>query len=90
MDEWLDQDAAGKERDHIHPDRIPWGAIRALLSQSIYGGKVDNEFDQNILESMVLQFFNPRAYDNNYPLFRHPDGPDAPDVLRLPDLKSSG
>ena len=49
LDEWLDRDAGGKERDHIHPDKIPWDAIKALLSESVYGGKVDNDFDGKIL-----------------------------------------
>ena len=51
---------------------------------------MDNEFDQNILESMVTQFFTPKAYDSNFGLFQHPDGPEADDLLRLRDIKASG
>jgi dynein heavy chain 1 len=29
--------------------QVPWKAIRTLLSDCIYGGKIDNEFDQRLL-----------------------------------------
>ena len=33
-------------RSNLSPDKVPWSALRALLSQAIYGGRIDNDFDQ--------------------------------------------
>lgn len=33
-------------RTNLPPEKVPWDAIKTLLAQCIYGGKVDNEFDQ--------------------------------------------
>ncbi len=33
-------------RANLPPEKVPWDALRTLLSQCIYGGKIDNDFDQ--------------------------------------------
>lgn len=33
-------------RTNLPPEKVPWETFRTLLSQCIYGGKIDNEFDQ--------------------------------------------
>ena len=33
-------------RTNIAPEKVPWDAFRTLLAQCIYGGKIDNQFDQ--------------------------------------------
>lgn len=66
-DEWLD--SIGKGREAVDPDKIPWDALRTLISQSIFGGKIDNDFDQKILMSLVTYFFRKETFDRDYPLF---------------------
>lgn len=66
IDVWLDSVAQG--RDNLGPERIPWSAIRTLLGQSVYGGRVDNEFDQRLLDSFLEQFFSPACFDLAFPL----------------------
>ena len=44
LDTWLDAVAQG--RTNLPPDKVPWSAFRTLLSQCIYGGRIDNDFDQ--------------------------------------------
>ncbi len=44
VDEWIDKTACGKA--NVPPNQIPWDALQALLEQIIYGGRIDNEFDQ--------------------------------------------
>jgi dynein heavy chain 1 len=51
VDEWIDN--MGKGRKNVDPDKIPWDALRALIAQSVFGGKIDNEFDNKILQSLV-------------------------------------
>ena len=31
---------------HIDPAELPWQALQVLLSQSLFGGRVDHPFDQ--------------------------------------------
>lgn len=47
IDEWID--SMGQGREAIDPDKIPWDALRTLSHQSIFGGKIDNDFDLKIL-----------------------------------------
>jgi dynein heavy chain 1 len=44
VDEWIDKMAAG--RANIAPASIPWDALQACLEFIVYGGRIDNEFDQ--------------------------------------------
>lgn len=67
IDEWLD--SMGKNRTNVDPDKIPWDALRTLISQSIFGGKIDNEFDNKILNSLVNQFFRAESYNVGFKLF---------------------
>jgi dynein heavy chain 1 len=50
----------------------------------MYGGKIDNEYDMKILESLVNLYFNEKTYDFNYPLFKTSSENQA-NVLKIPD-----
>ena len=47
IDQWVDEVAG--QRAHIDPDHLPWQALRTLISESLYGGRVDHSFDQVLL-----------------------------------------
>ncbi|KAI8974487.1 dynein heavy chain [Pilobolus umbonatus] len=64
IDKWLDSASGG--RANISPEKIPWDAIRSLLKQSIYGGRIDNEYDQRLLDSFVNTLFKPECYDIDF------------------------
>ncbi|KAJ9053275.1 dynein heavy chain [Entomophthora muscae] len=81
IDIWLD--GAAKGRSNLSPEKIPWGAIRTLLTQSVYGGKIDNEFDQKLLDSFVETLFTPQSYELNFALVKSSD--DNPQPLLIPD-----
>ncbi|EEB88415.1 hypothetical protein MPER_13763, partial [Moniliophthora perniciosa FA553] len=51
IDVWLG--SVSKGRANIDPATIPWDALRTLVKQSVYGGRVDSDFDQRILDSFV-------------------------------------
>ena len=77
----------GKDRTNIDPERIPWDALRTLIGQSVFGGKIDNEFDNKILTSLVNQFFRPESFNMDFPLFSVP--PESSEqVLKVPDVKN--
>ena len=82
IDEWINIYA--KDRANISPKQIPWDAIRTIIHQSMYGGKIDNEYDMKILESLVNLYFNEKTYDFNYPLFKTSSENQA-NVLKIPD-----
>lgn len=84
IDEWID--SMGKDRANIDPEKIPWDALRTLIGQSVFGGKIDNEFDNKILSSLVNQFFRPESFNLDFPLFTVP--PESSEaVLKVPDVK---
>ncbi|KAJ3290947.1 hypothetical protein HK104_006430 [Borealophlyctis nickersoniae] len=80
IDRWLDTVAQG--RTNIAPNRIPWDAIKILITQTVYGGKIDSEFDQKLLESFVEAFFDAANYDSNTALVEESEGIQA---LAVPD-----
>ena len=43
-------------RTNLPPNKIPWDALQALLSQAIYGGRIDNDFDQVCFLFIVVAF----------------------------------
>ncbi|CAN0023870.1 unnamed protein product, partial [Hapterophycus canaliculatus] len=69
IDSWVDGAAHGAQ--HISPEKVPWEALRALLGQSVYGGRVDSVFDQQLLEGFVASLFQPKCFDLNFPLCRY-------------------
>ena len=76
----------GKDRANIDPEKIPWDALRTLICQSIFGGKIDNEFDNKILNSLVNQFFRAESFNVDFPLFTGPPESQEP-LLKVPDVK---
>ncbi|KAF9015424.1 dynein heavy chain [Cyathus striatus] len=80
IDTWLI--GASRGRTNIDPATIPWDALRALLKQSIYGGRVDSDFDQRILDAFVDALFTPKAYNVDFNLVPTVSGNT---VLSAPD-----
>ena len=66
LDTWIDSTAGS--RKNLPPEKIPFKAILTLLSQCIYGGKIDNVFDQRLLESFLEKLFNSKCFEVDYPL----------------------
>lgn len=76
------QDAAhGKA--HVDPAQLPWDALRALLKQAVYGGKIDSTNDRDVLDAFVDHLFSPDAFDRDFVL-----APDAGAPLPSPDALS--
>jgi len=66
IDTWLNSVAKG--RANVDPATIPWDALRTLIKQSVYGGRVDSDFDQRILDAFVDKLFTPAAYNVDFDL----------------------
>lgn len=66
IDAWLS--ALAKGRANVDPAQIPWVAIRTLIKQAVYGGRIDSDFDQRLLDVFVDQLFSAKAYDVDFSL----------------------
>ena len=61
LDIWIA--SVSQNRANIPPEKLPWDAFRTLLGQSIYGGHIDNEFDQKLLQSFIDRLFTKHSFD---------------------------
>lgn len=68
------QPLSSQGRQNISPDKIPWSALKTLMAQSIYGGRVDNEFDQRLLNTFLERLFTTRSFDSEFKLACKVDG----------------
>lgn len=69
-------------RQNIAPDKIPWAALKTLMAQSIYGGRIDNEFDQRLLNTFMDRIFTKRSFDSEFKLALKVDGHKD---IKMPD-----
>ncbi|XP_019877694.2 dynein heavy chain, cytoplasmic isoform X2 [Aethina tumida] len=84
LDTWIDSTAMG--RTNLPPEKVPWDALVTLLSQSIYGGKIDNDFDQRLLHSFLKKLFTPRSFEGDFALVANIDnGPGGNRHITMPD-----
>ncbi|KAI6162009.1 dynein heavy chain protein 1 [Pisolithus thermaeus] len=84
IDTWLNRVAKG--RTNVDPATIPWDALRTLIKQSVYGGRVDSDFDQRILDAFVDKLFTPAAYNVDFNLVPSVNGGqvlEAPEGTKL-------
>ncbi|WVQ93134.1 hypothetical protein IAU59_000198 [Kwoniella sp. CBS 9459] len=72
IDSWLSALAKGKA--NVDPARIPWMALRTLIKQAVYGGRVDSDYDQRVVDAFVDNIFTARAYDPDFKLVDTPEG----------------
>lgn len=72
LDTWIDQTAMN--RANLPPEKIPFDAIVTLLSQSIYGGKIDNDFDQRLLASFLSKLFTAHSFETDFALVGNVEG----------------
>lgn len=84
IDTWLNSVAKG--RANVNPATIPWDALRTLIKQSVYGGRIDSDFDQRILDAFVDNLFTPSAYNVDFslvPSVTGTQGLGAPDGTKM-------
>ena len=60
---WIDA-LPSAQRPNVDPAALPWTAVRALLAQVVYGGRIDNAIDQRILESLIAKIVCVDSFDN--------------------------
>jgi dynein heavy chain 1 len=75
FDDWIDTVAKG--RSHVDPEEIPWSALHAMLGQSLYGGRVDNPFDQRLLDAFIEKLFCAASFSASFELAEGVKGPEG-------------
>eukprot|EP00760_Papus_ankaliazontas_P026596 PhM_4_TR3054/c0_g1_i1/m.97841/K10413/DYNC1H; dynein heavy chain 1, cytosolic len=85
---WIDWTAQG--RGNVASTQLPWKAMRFLLSQTIYGGRIDNPFDQVLLDTFVQYLFCESSFSANFELAHVSANQKALvcDATSLPELQS--
>jgi dynein heavy chain 1 len=57
-----------QEKNPSDPDKLPWDAIRSTLQKGVYGGRITETSDQNVLDDLVNTVFVPQSYDVGFEL----------------------
>ncbi|KAK3912297.1 Dynein heavy chain, cytoplasmic [Frankliniella fusca] len=87
LDTWIEATAMG--RTNLPPEKVPWDALVTLLSKCIYGGKIDNDFDQRLLKSFLAKLFTPASFEADFALVANVDGvaggPGGQRHITMPD-----
>ncbi|KAL7038933.1 hypothetical protein ACKWTF_009751 [Chironomus riparius] len=83
LDTWIDSTAMG--RTNLPPEKVPWDALVTLLSQSIYGGKIDNDFDQRLLSSFLSKLFTAHSFEADFALVANVDAANGQRHITMPD-----
>lgn len=85
IDIWIDMIAMG--RTNLPIDKIPWEALRTLLSQCIYGGRIDNPFDQRLLNGFLSKLFSLTSLNTDMKLIveEQDEKVQQPVVVTMPD-----
>ena len=74
----LVSDACGAKQN-IDPEKLPWEAIRTTLCKGVFGGRVTNDDDQEVLDVLVEKVFVPDAFNLDFRLVDAEDSPVLPE-----------
>ncbi|KAL3113938.1 hypothetical protein niasHT_017888 [Heterodera trifolii] len=73
-----------KNRANVKPDKLPWLELRTWL-QCIYGGKIDNDFDKVLLNTLLDKLFTSKSFNADFILIENIGG----NALNMPHEKNS-
>jgi dynein heavy chain 1 len=59
---------------------VPFDAILTLMSECVYGGKIDNAFDRRLLDTFLKRLFTVKSFENDFKLVQ-----DDSLVVTMPD-----
>lgn len=82
LDIWIGSVSQG--RANVPPEKLPWDAFRKLIGDSIYGGRIDNDFDQRLLQSFIDRLFTQKSFESEFPLVTDVEGQKGKNVA-IPD-----
>eukprot|EP00392_Amoebophrya_sp_AT5.2_P018142 g18611.t1 len=80
VDTWIERacgTSSGPNPSNLDPSKIPWAALQHIMVQVVYGGRIDNDFDKELLRTFVCQLFCEDVYKRGSLLNRDPKVPLA-------------
>jgi dynein heavy chain 1 len=81
VDQWMTDQAKG--RSNLPVEKIPFPALRELLSTAIYGGRISNSIDNRLLRSFVDSIFVPHSFEFGHALV--PEADDGSPGIQVPE-----
>ena len=70
---------ACEKKLNIDPEKLPWEAIRTTLCKGVFGGRVTNDADQEILDNLVNTIFVPESFNVDFSLVNVDGAPVLPE-----------
>ena len=61
IDSFVDSVAGG--RNNLQIQKIPFKAICTLMSECVYGAKIDNLFDKRLLNTFLREIFSMKSFE---------------------------
>eukprot|EP00980_Cylindrotheca_fusiformis_P017634 scaffold5529_cov117-Cylindrotheca_fusiformis.AAC.11 len=58
----------GSEAGTLDPERLPWDAIRSTLRMGVFGGRVTQDVDQDVLDNLIDTLFVPESFNLGFTL----------------------
>lgn len=52
-----------------HDESLPWGSLRYLIGEAMYGGRVTDDFDRRVLVTYLDEYMGEFLFDTNQPFF---------------------
>lgn len=71
-------------------EMIPWGSLRYLIGEAMYGGRVTDSYDRRVLITYLDEYMGDFLFDDSQPFFFSRSGFDyvIPNVANQTDVKS--
>jgi dynein heavy chain 1 len=66
------------DKQSLDPEKLPWDAIRSTLRKGVFGGRVTQSVDQDVLDKLINSLFVSESFNLNFKL--------VPDVAEAPTL----
>ena len=79
IDGLIEEETGGKQ-SMLDPEKLPWDAIRSTLIKGVFGGRVTEEKDQEVLHDLVTSLFSKDCFNVDFKLApKVEDGPTLPE-----------
>eukprot|EP00051_Salpingoeca_urceolata_P022681 m.374555 g.374555 ORF g.374555 m.374555 type:complete len:4634 (-) comp20005_c1_seq12:280-14181(-) len=82
IDKWINTVAGSKS--NVTAKDIPWAALQALLTQTCYGGRIDNDIDRRLLSSFITTFFQESSLGADFELVQADKTTATPSIKAPP------
>jgi dynein heavy chain 1, cytosolic len=69
-------DTVAQGRTNVPPTKLPWDLLRTLITE-MYGGKIDDESDFELLGQLVSRILDSAAFEDDHKLVESTEGDEG-------------